>query len=378
MSRIAVLAALALTACGAKNGASLCDEVPPPAACSQTCDPGGGTPACPSGYHCTSGGTCGAECTQGGTECGAGMTCSATGTCQPTGGGSGADANCPAVHFAPMPTTPSVELILDRSGSMNMSDISPTRYGALQNALVGTMGVVKTEQAKVYFGAALFSGDQAPCLNLSGFTVPRALNNFSAIQTLINTHSPGGSTPTADAITMIHADFGTNPPPAGSPPIILLATDGEPNSCNNGPDNGLSVAATKAAYNAGIRLFIIGLAGVANQFLQDMANAGAGVQQGQPNAPYYTANDPTTLAMAFNQIIGGVLSCDLQISGMVDPATASQGTLTLDGMVLTYGTDWTVDANGKTIHILGAACTKLKGEATPVVDASFPCGVVII
>jgi hypothetical protein len=65
------------------------------------------------------------------------------------------------------------------------------------------------------------------------------------------------------------------------------------------------------------------------------------------------------------------------ITGMVDAATAGQGTVTLNGMTLTYGTDWTVDANGTTIHLLGNACTTLKNSANPTVDASFPCGVVI-
>jgi hypothetical protein len=168
-----------------------------------------------------------------------------------------------------------------------------------------------------------------------------------------------------------------NPPPTGSPPIILLATDGEPNNCSNGPDGGASVAAVKAAYTAGIRTFIIGLANLNTQFLQQIANAGEGVTSGQPNAQYYTANSPQSLVTAFNSIINGVLSCDLAISGQVDPATAKNGTVTLNGMTLMYGTDWVVDPNGMVIHLLGNACNTLKNSTSPVVDASFPCGSVI-
>src|SRR5258706_508622 len=103
----------------------------------------------------------------------------------------------------------------------------------------------------------------APCppnANFDGFPVPRALNNASAIDPLIAGNAPNnGSTPTADWITQCKNDFATPPPPAGGSPIILLATDGEPNACGNGNDNGAAVAATQSAYMAGIRTFIVGL-----------------------------------------------------------------------------------------------------------------------
>ena len=384
-----LLVTLATAACGGHNGiGSLCDQVPAPAACQTACDPTpGAVNSCPLGYHCNPQGTCDLQCTSNGGQCGNGYACTADGYCMNTGSnGSGMpDANCPAVHFAPMPTTPSIELVLDRSGSMNMGDISPTRYKALQNALVGATGVIIAEQAHVYFGAALFSGDQTPCLNLSGYSVPRALNNGTAISNLIGTHNPGGSTPTADAITQVTASFASSPPPAGSPPYILLATDGQPNACDGSADTGQSVAAIKAAYTAGIKTYVIGLQltdAAAIQFLQDVANAGMGKTTGQAPgctgcSPYFTANDPTSLSTALTGIIGGVLSCDLTLSGAVDPTMANQGTLTLNGVTLMYGTDWVVDMNGTTIHILGNACTTLKNSSSPVVDASFPCGVVI-
>ncbi|HEY1558928.1 MAG TPA: vWA domain-containing protein [Kofleriaceae bacterium] len=293
-----------------------------------------------------------------------------------------------------MKTTPSIELLLDRSGSMAMNDISPTRYKALHTALTSATGAITQTQADVYFGAALFSGDFNPCppnaqLDQSATqntSVARALNNANAIDALIASNTPSGSTPTADWVTAVTADFGANPPPMGSPPLILLATDGEPNACGNGNDNGAAVAAAQAAYAAGVRLFIIGLQlndQTAIQFLQDMANAGTGMPTGQAPmcagcAPYYTANNPTDLVNGVNAIISGVLSCDLTLSGQVDPTQASQGTVTLNGMMLTYGTDWTVTGGGTTLELLGSACSMLEASTNPQVDASFPCGDVII
>jgi hypothetical protein len=288
----------------------------------------------------------------------------------------GPDANCPAVHFTAMPAVPSVQLLIDRSGSMDMNDITPTRYKAIQSGINTVVGQL---QAQVYFGASLFTAD-APCPMLYS-TPTRAKNNAAAVATLIASQNPGGNTPTAPSIDKVVADFMANPPPTGSPPVIVLATDGEPNSCNSGTvDDADSITAAKAAYAKGIRLFILGLAGLNTQFLQDMANAGTGVATGQPNAPYYTANNTAQLTTAFQQIIGGVLSCDLAISGgggTVDPNTAMAGTVTLDGTVLTYGTDWNVDMSGTVIHLIGNACAKLKADTNPNVDASFPCGSVI-
>jgi hypothetical protein len=392
MIRAAIISiVVSLAACApSPNRNAVCSQPSAPAGCGSSCDPNGAN-TCPAGLYCASNGKCSADCTPGGNQCAAGETCSADGHCvggdQPDAPvNTTPDADCPAVHFTPMKTTPSVELLLDRSGSMKMTDIAPTRYGALHTALTGSTGAVTSTQASVYFGAALFSGAETPCppnASLDGFSVPRKLNNASAIDALITANPPNGSTPTAVWVTAVAQDFTANPPPTGSPPIILLATDGEPNGCGTTTnDNGASVAAAQAAYTGGVRLFIIGLAGIAPQFLQDMANAGAGKPTGQaPNcagcAPFYTASDPTSLANGFNQIIGGVISCDLTISGTVDPTTASQGTVTLNGVVLQYGTDWTVDPNGMVIHLMGAACNTLKTSANPTLDASFPCGVIV-
>jgi len=87
---------------------------------------------------------------------------------------------------------------------------------------------------------------------------------------------------------------------------------------------------------------------------------------------------PASLASAFTMIINGAISCDLTITGgTVDPSQACNGTVTLNGTALTCGTDWTVDADGVTIHLLGQACSTLKSSTNPQVDAEFPRGAII-
>jgi hypothetical protein len=292
----------------------------------------------------------------------------------------GPDAACPAVHFAATAVTPSIQLVIDGSNSMTTDIGGESRYNAIKDALVDdTNGVVTQLQNQVYFGASIFSSDN-PCPKL--YSVGRATANKDNIKNLIKSRNPAGNTPTGPSIDQVVADFVANPPPPNSPPIIVLATDGLPNTCNDGNDTNTgqskSIAAATAAFTANIRLFILGVGnGIADQHLQAMANAGVGVQTGMPNAPYYLANSPAQLATAFKQIIGNVTSCDLMISGNIDQTTASEGTVTLNGMTLTYGTDWTL-LNGNTIELLGNACMTLQQSTNPVVDASFPCGAVIL
>lgn len=385
MSRLsfAFAASLSLVACGPKEFGSVCTEVPAPEACMTACDPSpGAANACPAGFHCSADGKCDAQCTVGGDQCGDGYKCTTDGYCvDDSGPGSnGPDASCPAITFTPMPVTPSIQLVLDQSGSMSGTDIAPTRYKGMRNALVDpTTGVVSTLESKAYFGSKLYTCNG----NNDAFTdVPRALNNAAAIRTSIDGKAPGSNTPTASAITKAVADFAATPPPAGSPPIIVLATDGEPNSCNQNLSqnqyNQQSVDAAAAAYAAGIPVYVLAIS--ANQtllnHLQAVANAGQGHQANQPNIPYYPANNAAQLAAAFQTIINGVISCDLKLTSSIDDASAMNGTVTVNGQVLVYGTDWVL-VGGNIIRLQGAACTMLKGATNPMVNATFPCGSVI-
>ena len=368
---------LASTGCGPKEFGSICSTAPAPAECQTSCDPlPGAVNACPSGYHCAPDGLCDAQCTQAGGQCGDGYVCSADGRCEDDGTvvPPPIDAACPAVVFTPMPTTPSIALILDGSGSMDNTDISPTRYRAMTTALTGAGGVVTSLETKAYFGSHVYYCDpnnNTPSL----LSVPRALNNAAAINSSITGFTPGGNTPTPTAINSVVATFAANPPPAGSPPAIVLATDGEPNQCGGGDTRPQSVAAAAAAYAAGIPVYVLAINQNSTHF-QDMANAGQGDPAGV-TVPYFPVSNATQLAAAFQTIINGVISCDLALTSSIDAQAAMQGTVTINGVPLTYGTDWTL-VGGNTIHLEAGACATLKAATNPMVSATFPCGAVIL
>jgi hypothetical protein len=398
---ISILIPLAVVvgACGAKSSIGPCDTDPPAPECTIQCDPQPGAPnTCPAGYHCSPDGFCDAACTQGGGECGSGRYCTPDGTCEQLDGDAnlGPDADCPDVHFTAMPVTPTVQLILDQSGSMTAAYGSTDRWNAMRNALIDpTTGVVANLDASVVFGATLYSGTSAddgtglqvgipPCPGLT--SRPRALNNYNAIATMLQGASPIEDTPTAPTIDAVIADFAANPPMAGSPPIIVLATDGLPDTCENADPrnageqsaaNQTAVEAAQRSWAAGIELFYLSVGDdVTDSHAQQMANAGAGLDPATGTATFYRASNPAELQAAFAAIIGGVLSCRLDLDGDVDPTQASTGSVTLNVNTLTYPTDWNlIDPN--TIELLGAACDELLASSNPTVTAVFPCGAVI-
>jgi len=72
-----------------------------------------------------------------------------------------------------------------------------------------------------------------------------------------------------------------------------------------------------------------------------------------------------------------VVRCDFQLDHAVDPDVAATGTVTIDGAALRAGTEWALDADLRTIHILGSACDALKAAPDAVVDATFACNPVV-
>lgn len=259
----------------------------------------------------------------------------------------------------------------------------PTRYEAVRDALVGPMGVITDLEASAYFGATLYYAGNS-CPTLTSVSTGRVLNNAGAIRTLLNGNGPESGTPTGESLRNTYQEMLANPAPAGSPSILVLATDGEPDMCADGNDINTGRATTvtnaQAAFAAGIRVFVLSVGtGVANSHLQEVANAGVGLapNTGPPNAaPYYVANSPAALTAAFESIIGGVVSCELDLDGSVQPDQGATGTVTLNGNRLTFGTDWEL-VDGNTIRLLGAACAMLNSTTNPQVSASFPCGSIV-
>lgn len=362
--------------CGNSVGSGPCVGASVDPICNQECDPVANP--CPSGFHCADDGTCNAECEPDGSGCAADHFCNPDGRCEQL-----VDADCPDVTLTTERTIPSVQLVIDQSGSMTEGFGGTNRWDAVEDALVDPDdGVVSRLESTVYFGASLYTGTNNTCPRLLNDGTGRSLNNRAAIATLLGGNDPASETPTGEALDAVIDGFIADPPPAGSPAIIVLATDGEPDTCAEpNPQNGQpeAVAAATRAFANDIRLYILSVGSdVGAPHLQDMANAGVGndPQQSGMQAPYFVANNPAELSSQLEAIIGGIVSCELVLDGVVDAAAANQGVVTLNGMNLVQGVDWELVGND-TIRLLGSACDQLLSDENATVNATFPCGVVI-
>ncbi|MBI5548304.1 MAG: VWA domain-containing protein [Deltaproteobacteria bacterium] len=355
-------------------------------------DPACGTPCtsdgqCPSSLHCASG-KCMAECVAGGSSCGTGNTCAERGQCVPVNVGLPDAGECARVDVNLLALLPTVVLLIDQSGSM-ANDFSPgtSRWRAMRTALTdSTNGVVTRLQSKVRFGATLYTGRSGSCPKLT--SVDPALNAAAAIRQLLNDNGPVQDTPTGESLQATTQRLHDTAIEGGDGPrLVVLATDGEPDSCAiPGPRDEqeaaqtrqLAVDAARAGYRQGIPTYVLSVGTeIAEQHLQDMANAGSGATGGA-NAPFYVATSPGALVQAFDDIVRGARTCRFILNGSVVPGTESSGEVILNGQRLAY-----LDPNGwklvdaKTLELNGSACATFMASDTGTLTASFGCGSII-
>ncbi|WP_428265917.1 vWA domain-containing protein [Haliangium sp.] len=355
-----------------------------PDTCPRTC---ASDSACPLGSYCGPSATCVSDCTAAGGECGPGRECNDRGRCQDSGPDTGPDAgpeDCAGLTVAPNPIVPTVLLLIDHSGSMRDpidGSGTPVRIVAVNDALFATMdSIVPRLQSRVRFGAALYATRTGYCPWLP-FVAPD-LDNYqtidAAIGDLFGSTNPGGNTPTGLAVAVV-ADQLAMRDPAEGPRIIVLATDGEPNTCSNAGDynagRALSEQAVAAAYAADIQTYVLSVgSGVSTNHLQRLANLGVGKAADEANtpAPYYQALSTEALVAAFETIIDDVRSCSFDISGDLSNIDRDSGVVTLDDMVLVPGSDWRFETPER-IELLGATCERYLDTLTPVLEANFDC-----
>jgi hypothetical protein len=221
------------------------------------------------------------------------------------GGGVVPDAGggtCQQVPFNFVPKTPTVYVVVDRSGSMfdclstpgnvepSCPTASDTSWSKLKDA---TEMVISALDTQVRFGFAAFMGTNP----MAGGTCPiiskvaPKLDNSTDIKTLYDSlpFPPNSTqsgvkfeTPASDTITMIGTELSQDTTPGDK--YILFVTDGQPDYCDDSnslcaPDSVIAALQAQKKTNA-VSTIVIGLqtsnfdlpAGI----LQAFANAGAG------------------------------------------------------------------------------------------------------
>ncbi len=333
-------------------------------------------------------------------------------TINPGNPNDGDGGGCNDLHVKFEKVLPTVLLLVDESGSM-FDNKYPTggvdsRWVVLRNAILSPTGFLKTLDGQVRFGLATYTADNTnlatcPIMGKTNIALGNAATVEAAYPGVNKPFNYKGDTPTAAAIkagAKVLADVKD-----AGPKFILLATDGDPDDCKQADPNcgqDESVAEAQAAYAQKIGTFVIGISDdVHAVFLQDIANAGAGLPvvrhtgpNCDPNKPppylgtyataagtnamYYAPADQAALTMALNTIIGSVRSCVFEMHGKIDLAKVGDpdNHVRLDGkeLVVNDANGW--KANDEThIELVGQACAKLNSEDTPEIFISFPCDV---
>ncbi len=381
--------------------------------------------ACGAGLHCQQGG-CAASCVPS-EKCDNGFTCTPKGRCQASDDDVLKDdpdsdgGVCADVSLNLEKVVPTVLLLVDQSGSMDAQlDGSKNRWQVVYDVLMDPAGgVVKQLEKDVEFGFARYHGTSAtecPILNdvtnATSAVVQPALNNFTAINAKYPGNLPNGSnnTPTAESFRLLTGIDAAGGKVAGGfaasttkgPKIVILATDGNPDTCGpntqgvdedgktrtiSGPDSNSSLIpqtkvadALYAGFKNDIRTYVIAVSNeVSVAAKTKFANAGAGKPPPYAGTEkYYDANSKADLLTAFNQIIFPFRSCTFKLNGTVGAGKESKGKVSLNGAPLTYQ-----DANGwklnspTELEVTGTACDAVKA-GTGTLQVSFPCDAVTI
>jgi hypothetical protein len=283
---------------------------------------------------------------------------------------------CPVLDITVAMEDPIVILLLDQSASMTADFGGDTRWNTLRNTILDPdIGVVVWFETQVIFGLSLYSNTEADPACPELVTVPPMEMGYDAIAEAFDGAAPADDTPTGDSITAVVQYLEENPMP--NPKYIVLATDGEPDTCElPDPEQGQeeSVAAAAAAYEAGIPTYVLSVGtDTSEEHLQDVANAGAGVMAGDPDAPFYVAIDQNSLAQAFLDIIGGTQDCKFDLDSPLMEGAADTCVLNVNGSAVPID-----DPNGwqptgpSEIELLGSACDAIQ-EAEATVEMVCQC-----
>ena len=312
---------------------------------------------------------------------------------------------------------PTVVLLVDESGSMAdnkyPSGGTQSRWRVLHDALLASGGLVEKLAQDVRFGFMGYTGDgnAANCPILTRTMIYPVSSDGAALTAIRSTYPEerpnlpySGETPTGvslRAATQTLLDYKES-----GPKNIVLATDGDPDTCARpNPQCGQEEAITAAqdAFTSGVHTFVIGISDdVSSWHLQQMANAGAGLDVAPPpdpnfyntcpkdpavtpkygmpaqNARFYKPADATELAQSLATILNGTRTCSFKLHGKVTAGKESLGRVVLDGVPLGYQAPdgWHL-LDDQTLEVLGASCDRIK-TTSMLLEVTFPCDSVTI
>jgi hypothetical protein len=147
---------------------------------------------------------------------------------------------------------------------------------------------------------------------------------------------------------------------------VVLITDGQPIGCGDGSGgaaapqvNAATATAASALLAQGIPTYVVGFAGVSQAGLDVMATAG-GTDQGTGGPGPLTADNPATLALAFDDIVDAV-RCSMRLDNPPNPLLANETLVNVGGVAVAQDATngYTYNAQTQSIYLHGTACQQL-------------------
>jgi len=322
---------------------------------------------------------------------GAGGTIGATGGPGGIGAGGSTPGACQESMFTWTPKTPTVFVLVDRSGSM-FTPLPETGLSAWTPLKDAVLEVIQQKQGEVRFGFGAFTGEVGQTCPIFD-QVAASLANYDAIAAVYNRlgQPAKGETPTMRVLPTVK-DALQNDPTDG-PKFILLVTDGQPDYCADGNElcpvdavvRQLQLLATES-----INTFVLGLKSplttISDATLQAFANAGAG-QPVVPPAPvadifnqcYYGGDmnavgwkaDHAALGLAINETLGAYASVG-GTATVFKPNATDKALLVADiGRAVSSAKSCIFDLTGKIqvdLALLRLAHVYIEGQEVPLDD----------
>jgi hypothetical protein len=305
----------------------------------------------------------------------------------------GASSQCQTLRLTP--SVPNVVLVIDRSLSMmEIFGSVETRWEAMQTVLLEQeVGLISVLDGQARLGMVLFTGPQsmpiAPmppppeppeCPILS--EVPVAADNRAALEAAYLAAEPLGTTPTGESLERIWPELAAlDEVEFPGPRVMVLATDGEPNTCADVNDTetgrSLSEAAITAANEAGVRTFVLSVGSeISDEHLKRIANLGQGLPADDETERFLRVDDRDELSSALQQIFGELIACSFELNVGLTEERARMAAVRIDDDFVTYGDPdgWRLDGASR-ILFSGAACDRLGSASNLQVD--LPCGPVL-
>lgn len=286
---------------------------------------------------------------------------------------------CTSVSLTIDELRPSVTLLVDQSYSMVLGyptrQSGQSRWDIVRAAILdSTSGVVAQLQSSVQFGLTFYtsyngsSGGACPALR----EVAATTNNYEAIRDLYDTTAPGDDTPTGAAIEQVATRIAATP--HRGPRVLLLVTDGDPDTCaqpdpQNGQQEALDAAAR--AHAAGIDFYVLGVSlDISGDKLQQLANAGQGKRldarwgvDADAAQPYQATSSVSEVTRPLQAILERLPLCEVELEREVDAAELGRGSVMLDGERLQLNAeDGYRLKDARHLQIVGAACESLKSS----------------